>query len=435
MVDINGLANFFGQKYNETFESMDSYASGSQIGSLDILLHRAKRNKHITQSKLWDYIQVENDPNFARKSVENKFEGLISKLSMTTSIVTIFTSQLYMVGIHEYIPANIKELLFNYNSIVDTGINLLNTFEKQIIFNQIEQALFADLEIQFLGGTITFNEIVNTADSIIANMPFKDAIENNGIRPLLSLGIQNLLPESMVGIFDALQYLDLLDTVFINDDANKILFDKAVRDRITNYGKTITGTVVTSEKYKGVTIDYADPLGLTLRDNFLSDLYGEYEKELANIIVDEGVTFGLSTNDIDSMTDIFIKDAKNNVDSLNNGSLGLPSLIRSAKGIETVTFNKTVEAMLKGHERFADSIITQAGLNSTPSNTRPLDYLINVKKNIEARAKFKSRGANSDQFVEINNYLKSVVKDKNISDDVLEDLNIRLDELLKERNP
>ena len=433
MVSVIGLTEFFQQTYTSSRSDGSSYANGYYVGNLDVLLQRAKRNKSISQSRLWDYVRVENDPNFNRRNSEPKFAKLISKISSATTITTVVASQLHMANLTQFIPENLRNLLFNFNALADTSINLLSNFEKQIIFSQIEKALFADIEFNFLGGTITFNELVNVADSIFENMPFEESIKNDSLRPILSLGIQNLLPESMVGIFDSLIYLDLLDTIFINDEVNRNAFTGELKSNTAAYGTNKVNTVVVAANYTNQPIDFSDPMGLKLQNSFKDDLKSDYTAQTLNNVNLVGTKYNLTQAQKDQIATLLAADGATNIDNAFEGSLvGLPSLLKVGNGLSIEAYNKTTTAVNNAISRVVANVIKDAGLISTPTGTKPLDYLINIKTNLEKRKNMKKRGASSDQFVEIDSFLSSVVSDGEISESLLQSLSDRLDTILQE---
>jgi hypothetical protein len=437
MPDILALTNFFQSTFNADYRSNSEYGAGYQASSLDILLQKSKRFKTVSENRIFDFIQVENDPNFGRKKNKSKYEGLISKLSGATSILTVFNAQTYMAGIHEFIPANLRSLLQNFQSISDTTINLIDNLQQQVIFKQIEEALFADLKLEFLGGTITFQEITNMANSIYDNLPLQDAVKNNGIRPLLSLGLQTFLPNSMVGIFDSLQYLDLLETIFINDTENSLFFTNKVKNKVLEYTEIeIQDTLIDPVIYEEPNLNYSDILGLALRDQFRSEIELFYQDILIEAVQTVGEEYEMAEVDRQALTDFLLDDANSNVEDAFRGTVALPELFDVVASANVESYNSTVSSLSNSFTLFIEGVISDLGIEPNTDSTKPLasvDYLINVKTNIRKRLEMKQRGATSEAFVDIEKYLSTVLVNKKITDDNLQDLNDRIDELLRER--
>lgn len=424
MVNTSGLSSFFQIRYAEKDKSYAGYASGYQSSNLDVLLQKAGRSKTISESKIWDFIQVENDPNFSRKANQSKYKKLVSKLSATSAIATTISSQVHMARIHEFFPTNVTEFLFNISAVLDTNINLLQSFEDFSIFTQIEQVFLTDLEFQFGNKIITFQQLVNLSVAVFDNLAEKDSIKNNGIRPLLALGLQNFLPDSMSGIFTTLSYIDLLDTTFTNDSL-KSLFDSELQILLGNLSQFKINDYVLSSNYTEEFISFSDPLGLNLQSKFESELSSEYSSDLKNGIeeINTRGNYGLTVTDISQLVDLFVADINTNIDSAFKGTVGLPSLLEVSQGLSIEAHNNTKNSINSAFDTLAASILTASKINTAPVGTRPLDHLINVKTNIEKRIEYKRRGATIDQFTIIDNYLSSVIGSGNqLTEAALEDL-------------
>jgi len=429
---ISELSKFFNSRQNQSFESYDGYEDGYQFSSVDILLQRARRDKAVRENKIFDFIQVENDPNFLRSAPvnSNTLNKLVSKLSIATQIVTTVNAKFYMAGITEFLPVNIQQLLFNFQTVSDTGINLTQNIKQLVTFKQIEQAFLDDLSIQFLNGTITYQEIVNIADNILENMPMQESIKNNGLRSLLSLNLQSLFPDSMLGIFDSIQYLDYLDQIFGDNQTEKDDFTRLLSNDIQSYVSNTTVETIVSGNYDDLDVTMDDPLGLSSQAAFIEEIRREYTEHVVDLIINQP---NINTEQKEQLIDMVTVDLNQNLESAFRGTIGLPSFATVVKGVNTDSYNKTVSFINSAFDNFAKETIITLGFTA-PTNQRPLDYLVNLKKNINARIEMKRRGDTSEAFVEIDKYLKTVISNGDITDKHLEYLQSRLDDILRERN-
>ena len=430
MVNVLGLTDFFNRSFTDIPVIETDFEQGYYSSNLDVLISKSRRSKAISEAKIWDYILVENDPNFSRSQSSGKLNKILSKLSLSSTLVTVFTSQLYMSELYEFIPYNLRSTLFNLTGLIDTNINLISNFDKRLPFSLIEEAFFKDLEFQYDGGNITFNELTNLANNILDSMPLADSIQNDSLRPLLSLGIQNLLPSSMIGIFQAAQYADEINSIFSNN-TTKQNFNTELQNEIEDFSDNKVNTAVSENDYTNTNITFADPLGINLQSQFKSELQSSYFEHIEESVNTVGTRYGLTSDQKQNLIDILQADAQSNIESaFSKPGTGLPSLTKVSTALGNESHNGTRTAINNSIERLTNKIINQVGLKQTVND--PLDYLVNVKRNIKSRLEFKKRGVTTERFTEVDNYLKSVVKDGKITDEILEDLDRQLNELIPE---
>ena len=435
IIDVTALSDFFNVGFTETYTKLPIFDTGHQTSQLDILFQKARRAKVISENKLFDFIQTENDPNYNRGFNSSKIEKLVSKLSITTQMVGMVNAQLIASGIHEYIPTNLKTLLFNFQSIADTNINFISNINRGITFQQIENAILSDLKIQYNGGDITYKEIANIANSIFDVMVQQDSIENNSIKTLLSLQLQSILPDSMTGIFNDLSYLSTLEEIFTGDNLTN--FIDGMKNKINSYGKTKISSIIVND-YDNLYITFDDILGLNTRTTFTNDIITGYSTALEEF-VDE-VIINQELNNISSTNITAIKNGltSNAVSNVNAGiqksTIALPPLSRVVKATNTETYNKTIQAVTNAYEKFSRELLIDNNINLPTGTTKAIDHLLNVKRNIELRLEYTRHG-NTTKTKEIDKYLKSVLILPNnidiINSTYLAEINKNLNTVLK----
>lgn len=433
-INISNLTNFFQTQFNEPYESYAAYESGYAISYLDILVQKARRSKKVSENRIFDFIQLDNDPNYNRSSLTNSetIQKIVSKLSMSTQIMAVINSNIVMAGVSEFIPSNIRKLLFNYQGLADTGINVLSTIKQQISFKQIEQAFLSDLRIQIGFGSLSFAQIVQMVDALDASMFIQDKTLNMAIRPLLSLGIQSLFSEDISSVLDGVQYLDKLYEMFVDDETLKLELTDYYGDELNEYKLRKVEDIVVRD-YEDVYVDLDDPLGIIERTEFQQEIINDYSAFVTEMVRLTPTT--LSVADQDELIEIFIESGETIAIDTFSGRVGLPSLNDVVNGVTSDSWNKTVEVIKSAFQIIAVENIREIGLNVTSADireTKPIDLLQNMKRNIRLRQEMKRVGGTSAAFSEVDAYLKTIIPDGDLSDANLELLNNRIDEILKE---
>lgn len=425
------LDQFLTNPFNAPFQSNVGTQTGFMGSNLDLLLEQARRNQNIRSSKLFDYIQVENDPNFSRGAAPNSkiYTKAVSDLSITTQIVTVINSTLAMSGIQEFIPANIRELLLNYNSLADTAINASSNIKQVFSFQQIEKAFLGDLTLQFGNQTISFNQIALMADNVLKSTSKGQTISNTGIRPLLSIGLQQFLPADMAAIFNDAQYLDMLANIFGDQSPNIAIVNQLFTTQTNAYAATVISDIVTPDIYVDPPLTLNDPLGLSLQSQFNGELNTSYVNQITNMVNNNTI---IPDQDKQEIIDFLINDAQNNITEGFKGGIGLPSITECVNGVIVDSNNKSVDAVLAAFENFTTDLLTQIGIAPPASGTTAIDHLQNLKLNLRKRIEMQRVGGMTEDFTAIDNYLKSVLLNQDITAARLQELNTFIDDLLKE---
>lgn len=428
------IQSFLSQFQNPliTRQSLDSIIpyKGYYKTNFDSVLQHFRRKKFVTNNKILDYISVENDPNFSRGNPINskKLEKILSDISVSTSLVTIVTSKLHILRIHEFLPANVTKILFDLNSIMDTNYNVLSLIRSGDITKQIESSLFTDLLYEFTNGKINFPELITIFDNIENFMLLKDPIKNNGIRSVLGLGIQNLLPKDIMSILnESLSYVDMLDELF-DTTQEKDLFNQLLESKTKTYSlKKVEDIVENTNVYTNVFITIDDPLGLGLQDKLENEIIKDFQSFTNSITFPE---LNLTEEQLVQVRETVSLLGTKTFNDVFAGNIGLPSLTQSTKAVEVETYNTNVTSIKKVMKNISNYIIEQ--LNVKPTNQDPVDYLINLKTNIRKRIEMKSRGDTTDNFRIIDEYLRNTIIGDNFTEEKLIDLNEKLTELLQD---
>ena len=436
-IKITAISDLFNRSYaDDVLQDVTDYQENYQLGALDIIMQRARRNKAVKENKIFDFIQLENDPNFLRSSnnIRQKYEKYISTLSLSTSLVTMVNANIQLAGVSDIIPANLRQLMSNYQSIIDTNINALSNIQQLVSFKQIENAFLSDLRFNFLGETITFSEIALFSDRVFNFFETQDAIKNSGLRPLLALNMQSLLPSSVLDIFETVQWLDNLNTLF-QDENTRNAFNTDIQKAIGDSSQRKINTIVVEDKYSDVDLNLNDPLGLVLKQTFTTELNNNYE-DILNTEIDNVVKnySELTSEQVLAIKSIIIVDTYSNIkNALEKSSIGLPKLSTVVKAVNTDTYNKTFIAIQNAIERFTEELIDEIGLKRPTGNQRPLDYLQNIKADIKRRSNIQKYGVTTQELNEIDSKLRSAVIDGKINTDVILALQQKIDNVLKEK--
>lgn len=433
-IDLN---KFFSIPLNNAEIPSANFETGYVSSNMDLLLQQARRVKGVRESRLFDYIQVENDPHFSRRSEQNeqKLQKLLSNVSLSTSLVTVVNSKLDMAGVHEFLPANIRNLLLNFQAIADTNSNSLLNIQQQLPFKQITDAFLGDLQMQFNGKTITFGQIALMADRILTNNDTLPDVTNNGLRPLLALDLQQFLPNDMLGVLDSLNYLDKVIEIFGDGAPELSIVDALFRTNLTDKKSEQIDEIVSNPTvYVAPIITLDDPLGLGVQSRFNSEIRDDYVAEIDTILEQVQQSVVITDEQLLELREIFVEDLDNNLTDALDGGVGLPSLKECSTAVSHETQNKTAAAITKAFDLFTRELIQQLGASSPVVGVRPVDQLLNLKRHLKSRLDMPKRGATPEEIVAVENNLKELLLDKDdMSETRLLLLNATIEEVLNEQ--
>lgn len=417
----------------------ENFQSGYYTSSMDILLQKSRRYKAVTENKIFDWIQIENDPNYARSNPLNKeqLERIATRLSLATQITTTVNSAITILGVKEFLPSNIIYLIENFQVFTDTNFNALNSVKQLATVKQIENAFFNDISFQYGQNNISFSDVAGVLAALSDNFPLQDKIRNNAIRPLLSLNLQSLFGRDIADFILSAQYIDKLSDVYEDSVALKQSLNTKVSTNLSTYAKDtkVSELVKNDEIYTQAYITLDDPMGLNLRERLISEIKPKIKKDVDKIILDVlNSDSNISGEDKEELLEIMSEGVLNTIDYTFRGQLGLPSLLICSQAISNESYNNTVISVRQAMDNFVREVIDSANINVDPmfkTKQKPFDYLMNIKTNIQKRLDMQRLGDRSEAFVQIDKFLSTVVRDKDLSDENLERLDKEIDKLLK----
>lgn len=393
---------------------------GGQTSYAELLLSKFKRVKAVRENKIFDLIGVELDPNFSPVSAFNssKLQKLVSKLSLSTSLVTMAKAKLKMMKIYEFLPSNILYLMDNYQAFMDTNVNMLENVKQLITFRKIEEAFLADLKLQFFGGELTYKQVMDIANNFYSAFPVGSDIDNISIRSILSLGLQNILPNDFYQFFDSLQWFDILEDVLSEGfESEKEILSELFSESFQSIPTTTNIEDVLSEQ----TLLSAQTSKLTLSDIFGIDIQNSVKQEVytylrsdieTKILSDSRIPTTVSTQQLQELTNQLFDNhvvPTLETDVFSKQSMGLPSISEIVKAINTETYNYTVQSIQSATQRFAIELMNSLGIaySSSLTTDKPVDYLFNVRRMLKTRLDLSKTGSSSTSLIEIDTYIKS----------------------------
>lgn len=396
---------------------------------MSILMQQLKRRTNIEQSKIWDYVAVENDPWFSRRypSNSNKLNNIMNKLTLSQQALTGTLAQLHLAKVYNFIPKNFLDIIKTYTRLVDSFHYSLPTINQNIPFRMIEQALVYDLLSYFDNGSTTYTDIVDMAISISQNLELFDNIKTGNLKSVLSLPLSKFLPNQFSSILDSLSYIDLLDQIF-TDDTDKNNFNVAVVNILDSYQDSTTGDYVDSS-YEQFTIGYGDPLGTITQESLMSDLSSNLFTQINKDLLVVYNQYNISPSNQTQITNTLIQSFQDNItEDILDSNILLPSLTDCTNIITSKSNNDIVTAVKTSFVLFQTEILKR--IPEIVQTSDSFDYLINIKTNLEKRDKYLRSGVSKDRMYDIQSYINSVTV-QNLSDKEIDMLYIKIKEVLK----
>jgi len=430
------LSNLFTSFTNEEFMSFDGYEVGYMTSLNEIVRFASKRAQGISENKLLDWIIPENDKNYNRGNVVNsrKLESIISKLSMTTSIVTSFDSLNHMLGIREFFPVNIQTLLRNFQTVSNSSQNILNVLNSTSPYKGIVLSLVQDYQLQFGNNKMSLSDILQIKDQIQNSMPSKGLTPNNALRSILSLPVRSLLPN---GFQNILEYADVALRIqeFAQNSPNFLNGLKAQLKQLDN--NTKVNSYVKASNYNKANVYLGDPLGFVGRGSFADEYSLNSNKVLCSVVSDYiGKTNFDNSGLVHTITEYSDDVIKGEIARSN---IILPNLYDVTTGIKADSYNRTRDAFLTATETFVQSVINSDKIydvkdpgfsinkiGTTKQEPSYVDYLVNLKRNIRARIEILNMGVSTPELARLNSVIEPNIKSKDMS---IENLNKILDSI------
>jgi hypothetical protein len=409
-----------------------SIQPGYVSSMIDGMTSACKRVQSINSNSLLDCSQLENDPNFQRSNPTNQQNILsnVSKLGISTQTVTASQGLGAMSGVAEIIPANMRSTLMNFMSAGSSaGTKTLQAPSVLTQNTSWESSLSKDLSSLF-GTSLSFSQIAAMAAAVGTALLAAPAVANNGATNVLPLTMQQSTPNDITGVVQSTDLQTALSNTALTD-TQITDFNTYLTTQLSAYATTTIGSQVSTSNYTGVTVTMDDPLGLGTRSQLQTELQTSYNATLLKIVTNSGIV--TNPTDITTITNILVADAQNNLSAGFSGKFALPSMATIVAGVKSVNKNFVIQSFNNAFDNLTVSVISQAGLNQPiDPNVKSFDYLVNIKKNLEARLLLQQTGATQIQLNTYDAFLKTVIASGDVSPAALNQLNDELNSLLKE---
>ena len=402
--------------------------TGYASSALDLLLGQSQRSQATAQSKLVGYTQAENDPNFSRAAPNNaaQLSQSASMLSLATKSTSLTTATGAMVGVSQFLPANIRTLLLNFKALQGTNVNA-NATTKQATMNQATtNSVLADIQGLFSGG-MSFTTIAAMA-AAVAGISVAALASNSSAAALLPLPVYQILPNSMTSIYADANYLSTVDNIVGSSEAATLT--QQLTQASTTLANTPLSNIVTASNYQDATVTLEDPLGLALQAQLQNEILMGYTAAITNVVTSSPLV--TDPTEQQTIISLVVADANTNIQTAFKGNLGLPSLSTVAKGVIAVSHNNTIQAVLDAHNIFTTNLLTQIGIVSPPAGVTPIDHLMNLKNNLNARLNMNKIGTTTAAYIALEAYLVSNLINPDTSTPTLQLLYNNIVQLLNE---
>jgi hypothetical protein len=387
MINSNILSDFF--TASDIFVDDDTQQV-SQFNRLFLLKGKYAKERLVTQNRILDLDFIEKSNQYFRGYDKNsdKMQKILSRLAILSQIVNMTAVYLGASGLLKFFPKSLSTFIYSLTYIMNSGQNILSNYKDNVMFLPVQTAIIDDLLKEYTNGNVGFNDLTSLYFNIKNNYLQKDSLDNRNILKLADFTLAKFLPESLRGILTSIRFLDRLNDlngIFDIEDF-KMLFlgfigeyeDKKVSDFFLYTPLTVDdalGTVASDSLKNGI------------NDGFITFIEGKLN----------GVTPFLGEQFISDIIDIVRDESSDIIEQAFVGTSLLPSLSTSIQVIDNHVYNKTIENVIIGIENIFLKLIEQLEIEDT-LRTNPVDYLINIKNNIEIR----------------NNYKKGVINDSNI---------------------
>lgn len=381
------------RKLLDLYENTVQYEQGAYSSYFHIFKTRAKRVEDINRNKLLDYLPNENDPNYVRERVSGKYENLLGKIGTARSLFTTISSKLAIIGVYDFIPSNLRNLILDMFALVDSNVYMLDTIREGDIFSIIERTFIKDLEIQLANSKISLTDLLDISGILLQNISSLDSIENSSLRSITSLPLRNIFGSKVDNIFTLLQYADLALQEF-SDESVKSFFERNVKDYENRSLKIAANSPNT-------TIDINDIMGYQTRNSIVSSIEKDFTDYVSNY-----------TDNQELITLIVNEYISNIKDFFDNSNIALPSITETYSFILTYTDNKADTALYNAVTRVIENMVVESGIIKRlgkSSTETYVDYLQNIKRNIEQRSKIKNMFGLTNEYYTYEAYLNSVI--------------------------
>lgn len=407
------------------------YSDVQTQGNLDILYHKISRTNIVAKNKMLDFLVPESDKNFLREKQLDKLNTLIGKLSVSSQLLGMVQTQLFIAKVSPYFPESMRYVLKNFQGLLDSGANMLQDIKAGSTYSALGNALFVDLLSQYSQGNVTFNNLLTISQNVADYFIYKPPIQNNVIRSLLSLGLDKFLPlDYKAVLFDNLQYADLLFSVF-GEDTFADTYTNRLKELTGQYTKAKINTMVNPNHFQSNIIQIEDPLGLEAESSFVLQLSQNYAEFIQNAITNDPILTqaNLTTEQQEEVVQYFNEAYPQLIKSSCGVGITTPDISLVSNGIEIEAKNKIAEVVKEVIERVSIAILSNLKVNKDESLST-FDFLQNIKRNIERRNGFKTKGITNEKLKELDAYFVNLFGKKYTEKDI-EELYKKIEEILK----
>lgn len=382
-------------------------------------------------SKILDFSQLENDPNFQRGNPINvqALTTLTSKLSLATQSSTMSSAMMSMSKTQEVILPQLRSSLLNVCSVVDSNMNTTKSVGNGSFFSMTSKSLFTDFTNFFKNNSVALITLLTMGATIAAMLKTSSSspVENTQLDQILDLSVSQITP--------AVSLDSINDTVSetITDPDQAATVSASIKTSIANTVNKTIGTVITNTSdYQEITINLQDPLGVDIRDALLNDITTVVNTSISSAV---SSTPGLTEDEILEITTNLNADISEGLAPETLGNMGLPSLRSVIDGVVAESRNGTLNALNEAVATFSENVVSDIGLSTEPiedGSVEAVDYLQNVKKFLDRRLAMNTTGARVGDITAVETYLKTVLKTQDMSLLNLKNMQTYLNELLSE---
>jgi hypothetical protein len=378
-----------------------SFPDGTVRGYVEYLLDAAKRQVNIFKDTILDFSFLETDPNFSREYETNlaTLDTLMGRVSLGTQLETLFRGSLFVTTAVNRFIGDLFEKASEIQAQIDMAARTIMKFVQDFTsLNWIRDSLFAGLSELYSNAIINFPILEDIKNGIAGAIFIYDAVKNGALVDLLKNTVSSIIPVDAI-MSQVNSILEIPQNV-----AN------AVQGVMSNFVQSPIGSLISSGSLPNfhVNLSLDDPFGIFARRTAVSEIKSNVLPSLKEAL-SANVEIAGYTENVTLLQAIEVS-ASETIDNAFKGSIGLPSILTCTSAVVKETVNRTRETMLGAIDNLQETIISGIGLNPTPEDSEPEDYLINVKKSLRTRVEASIYGASSESLEQVNDYLSTVFK-------------------------
>src|SRR5665213_1281976 len=137
-----------------------TFQSGYVQSSFMIIAQTMAKQLGSIQSILMDFSYLETDKNFSKSAVQPALDKGAGQVAGATQMNSLVKSQLAISGILQYIPTNVQNQLFNYQTLMTTNTNFLPVYQQKTTQSNMTAAVGSDLMLQYSKGNVSLSSLL-----------------------------------------------------------------------------------------------------------------------------------------------------------------------------------------------------------------------------------------------------------------------------------